>query len=86
MAKSSNPSSIMFINSMNTGGAPDKPKGMTKNSKRPLWHAKAVFSLSLSSIRTCQYPDFRSSVEKYLAFPNLAKSHLSQVMGRKWVW
>ena len=26
---------------------------------RPQWHAKAVFSLSVSSICTCQYPDFK---------------------------
>ena len=31
-----NPSSAMFINSMNTGGAPDKPQGITRNPKSPL--------------------------------------------------
>ena len=36
MAKSPNPPSTKFINFMNTEGAPDKPKGITRNSKSPL--------------------------------------------------
>ncbi|KAH9513328.1 hypothetical protein Btru_034641 [Bulinus truncatus] len=45
-------------------GALHKPKGITVNCHRPLPVEKAVFSLSLGCNPTCQYPLFKSRVEK----------------------
>ena len=43
------------------------PNGMTVNCHSPCPKEKAVFSLLAGSSSTCQYPLFRSMVEKHLA-------------------
>eukprot|EP00961_Rhodomonas_salina_P207167 2796194-Rhodomonas_salina.2 len=53
---------------------------MTSHSWWPYWVLNAVFSTSLGAILTCQYPDLRSSLEKYLAFPSLSRQ--SSIRGR----
>ena len=53
----------MDINWVNTPGAFNCPKVKQ-------WQVKAVFSQSILSRATCQYPDFKSNVEKQVDLPN----------------
>src|SRR6266542_1981903 len=52
---------MWFIRRWNVAGALHSPKGITFHSNNPHGVIKAVFSLSFSSIPTCQYPLVRSS-------------------------
>ena len=54
-------------------GAFFSPKGSRQNSNFPLFTLNAVFSLSYSDSWTWWKPDFKSIVEKTLAFPRFDK-------------
>ena len=54
-------------------GALHSPKGITFHSNRPLRVQKAAAFRALGVISTCQYPDVKSSVLKYLAVDNVSK-------------
>lgn len=56
------PVSTLSINRWKVEGALHKPNGIITNSE---WVAKAVFSIDSDANFTCQYPDLKSSVEKY---------------------
>ena len=86
MAKSSNPSSTMFINSMTTGGAPDKPRA-SQGTQRALCDTRKQFSSCLphpSRLGGILILDpMWQSTGLSLAWP---RYHLSQAVGAKWVW
>ena len=63
------PRKTLSINLWKVAGAPDSPKGITRNWNKPLRVLKAVFGLSASSIFTCQYPLARSMVQNHSAPP-----------------
>jgi len=65
----------------NVAGALVKPKGITKNSNAPYLVTQVVFASSPSAMRTCQYPDRRSSFEKYFALPNWSNKSAMSGMG-----
>jgi len=60
-------------------GALVSPKGITLNSYKPSFVINAVFFLSFGFTSTCQYPQVKSSVEKYLAFPKVSSK--SSILG-----
>ena len=72
-------SSTYVINSWNTLGALHRPNGITLNSYKPLWQAKAVLLRSLGSNSTCQYPDLRSKQVKCFFFP--IDANISSICG-----
>ena len=74
------------INRWNTPGAFVKPKGMIRNSNQPCWITNAVFSLDMSLILTCQYPEARSNVEKYFCFLVDLACHQSLGEGNDLAW
>jgi len=60
-------------------GAFVSPNGITLNSYNPSIVMKAVLERSSGLISTCQYPDAKSNVEKYLAFPSVSSK--SSILG-----
>ena len=78
-AKSSWPHNTIDISSWKTPGAFVRPNGITLKWNKPRWQVNALFSLSSSWSSTCQYPDFRSSFEKYFADPSEAS--ISSITG-----
>lgn len=75
------PDSIRFMSFWNMTGAFLSPKGITVNTcDEPLGVVKAGYFRELLLMGTCQYPDFRSMVEKMRAFQMPAK--VSWMTGR----
>ena len=74
------PASTTSIILWNVAGALHSPNGITLNCHSPAGEIKAVFSLSSSRNGICQYPHFRSNVEKCFA-PSRAASK-SSMRGR----
>ena len=50
-------------------GALHRPKGRRVHWYVPQWQVNAVFGLSYSAMRICQYPALQSNVEKNWASP-----------------
>ena len=75
-----NPLNTVSISRWKVEGALHKPNGMTTNSYKPEWVAKAVFSIDPGAIFTCQYPDLRSNVEKYRECESMSIE--SSILGR----
>src|SRR6266542_1897028 len=73
------PSNTSFISLWKVGGAFFNPNGITLNSYNPLWHIKAVFSLSSSFISICQYPLAKSKLVNQL--PSLNFLSNSSILG-----
>ena len=64
------------INLSKVAGTLHHPNGITVNCQRPFSNENAVFSLAVGSSSTCQYPLFKSSVEKEQAASKHVGWHL----------
>ena len=69
----------VFMSLWNVAGALMSPKGIQVYSYRPMGVVKAVFQRSSRAFPTCRYPDIRSKLEKYLAFPRASND--SSILG-----
>ena len=71
------------INLWKVAGALVRPKGIHSHSQKPKGPTiKAVRGLASSSISTCQYPDFKSSVENHTA--PCKQSRVSSILGSEY--
>ena len=71
------------INLWKVAGALVRPKGMCSHSQKPKGPTvKAVRGLASSSNSTCQYPDFKSSVENHTA--PCKQSRVSSILGSEY--